>query len=148
MWKEYLALPDDKIKSTFNSPSSTHNEIFKSGSQFLCHPCPASKYVTTQGINFLCYSMFNQSCSRRRSSKIALHLESLPPTADATRQHIYGVYLKIQSRRGNDLHPLKWGWKMKDSTFIPIKMTRPVSSCIIYFVVAKVAVRNCEVVIH
>lgn len=43
--------------------------------------------------------------------KSSTHLESLPPTQDAARQHLLRVYLQIQLWLGHKQEPENFGWK-------------------------------------
>ena len=54
----------------------------------------------------------------------AVNLANLPPTAVATRQQFYRVYLQVQQWLSNDLPPENWGW-IHDKTLIPKMMSNP-----------------------
>ena len=78
-WKSRAALSNDEITSTFLNPTSTHEEIYECGCQFICLLYKASKYVTKQGINFLRYTMFTLSCSKKR--RVQYCIRSIEPRA-------------------------------------------------------------------
>ncbi|GFW59651.1 uncharacterized protein TNCV_2756601 [Trichonephila clavipes] len=51
---------------------------------------------------------------------ISFLLSSLPPTTDASFEHLKRVYLQIQIWLGNDVDIDNWGWKHFSNMLIPI----------------------------
>lgn len=54
-------------------------------------------------------------------SKKGLQPERLPPTENAIKYHSYRVHLQVMKWMGVDLDELKWGWRKKNNTLVPVK---------------------------
>lgn len=54
----------------------------------------------------------------------AVQLNTLPPTENATHEHIKRVYFQVQSWLGNKLAPEQWGWEYKINILMPVSMTQ------------------------
>ena len=53
-------------------------------------------------------------------------VQTLPPTFDSSKQHIYRTYCQVQQWNDNELDPLQWGWKVDGNNRLqPVKMCLP-----------------------
>lgn len=90
---------------------STHRA---SNSSVIC--INASERISSQGIDFLRYILFSKMVNKSN-----VKLESLPPTSETARQHVFRVYLIVQKWNGVNLDPCMWGWKVVSDEYIPVE---------------------------
>ena len=92
---------DQDSLSTFTVPRSTPEDIANGGERFLLKLYGA---VRSTSLDKLYYILYTRSVSRSSLSS-GFKLESLPPTAAATKFHSYRVDLVVQQLIGNKLFP-------------------------------------------
>ena len=94
--------------------------IADAGEKILCLLCGGS---IDDSVNELRYNIF---CQKASTSKTAITPESLPPTIDAAFYHTCRAYHRVQVWIGiEDIDPLKWGWKVRGNTMMPISTQKP-----------------------
>ena len=101
----------------FKIPDNTHEIVFENGLK-----CVLALYNAPR--NVLCSDKYRYICfSKAVLKKKSVNLASLPPTADAARQHLFRVYLQVQKWLSNDLVTEDWGW-FKEDILLPVQMNK------------------------
>lgn len=89
---------------SFREPDQPKTTISNKGMICLLEMCKVPKNINN--INEYRYLRFTTGVSGNKAVK----LESLPPTADAAKQHFFRVYLQVQRWLSRDLPANVWGW--------------------------------------
>ena len=85
------------------------------GEQFLLILYNSQKYSSLDESRLFLY---NRDIAKTKLTS-TFKLATLPPTSSAARQHLLRVYHQVQQWLGNELDPLKWGWKFEHGKLIP-----------------------------
>lgn len=120
-------LPEEKLielARPYYDPSATQENIIYSGIEII-----RAMYMTEQekrleikketclSLSDIRYKHFQRSTTKKKSE---FKLETLPPTEGAAAQHCLRSFLQLQTWLGNELDPLKFGWKVEDDRFLPV----------------------------
>lgn len=123
-------LPKEKLlelATPFNEAAADPSVIIANGIQvikalYLTDPDKAweSKYKKNLSLSELRFRHY-QNATMKKSSQF--QLQNLPPTETAAAQHCLRAYHQVQTWLGNYLDPLKYGWKLENSCFLPTTST-------------------------
>lgn len=108
-----------ELASVFYRHDAGKEEITVAGEKALLQLYNADSSPTLDALR---YTRFCQKVSTAKSS---LQPENLPPTSSAASFHSQRVYLQVQEWRGNTLDPQNWGWRLSESSLIPVHTDRP-----------------------
>ena len=106
----------------FNRRSVSAEEIAVAGEKALVSLYSGSK--KGDKLDELRLQKFSQKV---RSSTSYVQPQTLPPTSAAARYFSYRIYHQVQAWRGIDLPPTDWGWRVAESSLIPIMTDKDVA---------------------
>lgn len=95
----------------FLNQSSSKDTIATNGERFVLLLYGLSKF---SNLNEARYYSFTR-ITKKSSLKSDFELAKLPPTSEACHQHLFRVYLQVQSWLGNKLRPTDWGWRYEQT---------------------------------
>lgn len=99
----------------FNNEFSLPEDLIRAGEEFFLKLYKAPSHI--KSLDKYRYHVFQKTVA---SSKKQVQLARLPPTLDAAKQHLYRVYLQIQTWRGKKINPINWGWEEYNGTLSPV----------------------------
>ena len=108
-----------EIALSLNVQNRSHNQVEELGREALKILCGEKNEKTLSEIRY------SHLVDKIVKSQTFVRPEKLPPTESALKFHSYRVYLQIQSWKGNDLLPERWGWKLVDNELAPIPTDLP-----------------------
>lgn len=103
---------------SFKKHDLSHETVFENGKSVILAFYTDSRAKTLTALR---YETFTRLTAKKTHT--ATTLASLPPTAEAARQHLYRVYLQVQQWLGNELSPENWGWKRVGDVLMPVQTT-------------------------
>lgn len=115
--------------SLFICPNASKEDLKTNGEKFILALYGQKKHTS---LNEARYFMFTKLTNKSKlRSNFAL--EKLPPTSEAAHQHLFRVYLQVQTWLGNTLEATDWGWKIDNikengsyrKTLTPILSSKP-----------------------
>ena len=97
------------------------NDVSRSGEKFLLALYGGTRFTSIDEFRY--YSYKRNIAGKSVGAKFTL--ASLPPTSAAARQHSLRTFLQVQQWLGNELSPTEWGWKIQDTSLLPVTTDLP-----------------------
>lgn len=101
-----------ELVSIFKNSDADPIALLESGETFLCLLYGENE----TSLNHIRYNNFVKSITKSK-----FNLACLPPSTEASKQHIYRTYHQVQKWLRNEKSPLDWGWMFVNNHLEPIR---------------------------